>query len=73
MLIKLIYLVKDELTLTKLKPCSVSRKIGLPDRARIIEFGFKGKGVMATISCGRFVNPKSACCHSHGSGEIQFY
>jgi hypothetical protein len=39
--IKLIYLVGNELTLTKLKPCSLSRKIGFPDRARIIEFGSK--------------------------------
>jgi hypothetical protein len=39
MLIKLIYLDWNELTLTKLEPCSLSREIGFLDRARIIEFG----------------------------------
>jgi hypothetical protein len=39
---------------------SLSREIGFPHRARIIEFGSKEKGGKATISCGRFLNPKSA-------------
>jgi hypothetical protein len=43
MVIKLIYLVRGELPLTKLKPRSLSREIGFPDRARIIEFGSKVK------------------------------
>jgi len=41
--IKLIYLVRSELTLTNLKPCSLSRGIDFSDRARIIEFGSKGR------------------------------
>ena len=41
---KLIYLVRSELILIRLKPCSLSRRIGFPDRARIIEFGSKGRG-----------------------------
>ena len=39
MLIKLIYLVRNQLTLIKVKTFSLSREIGFPDRARIIEFG----------------------------------
>jgi hypothetical protein len=42
--IKLIYLVRSKLTLTKLKSCSLSREIGFPDRARIIEFGSERRG-----------------------------
>ena len=42
MLMKLIYLVRSELTLTKLKPCSLSRGISFPDRTGIIEVGSKG-------------------------------
>jgi hypothetical protein len=41
MLIKLMYLVRKELTLTELKLYSMSREIGFADGARIIEFGFK--------------------------------
>jgi hypothetical protein len=39
MLAELIYLVRRELDLNKLKSGSPSREIGFPDRARIIEFG----------------------------------
>jgi len=46
MLIKFIYLLRSELTLTKLESCSLSRRIGFPDRARIIEFGFKVRGAV---------------------------
>jgi hypothetical protein len=46
MVIKLIYLVRGELPLTKLKPYSLSREIGFPDRARIIEFGSKVRGAV---------------------------
>jgi len=41
MLIKLIYLVRNQLTLIKVKSRSLSRKIGFPDRARIIEFALQ--------------------------------
>jgi hypothetical protein len=44
MLINLIYLVRDELYIAKLKTCSLSREIGFATRARIIELGSKGKG-----------------------------
>jgi len=40
--IKLVYLVKRELTLIKLIKSSLSRKIRFPDGAIIMEFGFKG-------------------------------
>jgi hypothetical protein len=40
--IKLIYLVRKELTLIKLIKSSLSRKIRFPDRAIIMEFGSKG-------------------------------
>jgi hypothetical protein len=39
MLTKLIYLVRQELSLSKPKLCPVSRRIGFLDRAGIIEFG----------------------------------
>ena len=42
---KLSYLVRRELTLTKLKPCSLSREIGFPGFARIVEFGSKRRGL----------------------------
>jgi hypothetical protein len=60
MLIEFIYLLTNELTLTKLESCSLSRRIGFADRARIIEFGFKVRGGSATISCGGVLSPKSA-------------
>ena len=37
--------MRSELTLTKLKPCSLSREIGLPGLGGIIEFGSIGRGV----------------------------
>jgi hypothetical protein len=44
MITKLINLVRNELILTKLNSYSLSREIGFPDRARIIEFGSKERG-----------------------------
>jgi hypothetical protein len=44
MLIKLIYLVRNELILIRMNPCSLSREIGFPYRVRIIEFGSKVRG-----------------------------
>jgi hypothetical protein len=52
--IKLIYLVRNELTLIKLKLCSLSRVIGFPYRARIIEFGSKVRGQCYNILGWRF-------------------
>ena len=45
MSIKLTYLVRNELTLIKLKMSPLSREIGFPDRGRIIKFGSEGKEV----------------------------
>ena len=42
MLIKLIYLVRTELALTKQNPCPLSRGISFLDRTGIIEVGSKG-------------------------------
>jgi hypothetical protein len=44
MLTKLIYLVRNELTLSKLTSGSLSRRIGFPDRVRIIESSSRRSG-----------------------------
>lgn len=41
MLVELIYLVRNKMTLAKLKSHSLSREIGFPARARIIGFASK--------------------------------
>jgi len=44
--IKLIYLVRNELTLSKPETFSLSRIIGFPNRARILEFSSNGRGAV---------------------------
>jgi hypothetical protein len=55
---KLIYLVRDELIIIKMKPCPLSRRIGFPDRARIIEFGYKVRGAVLQYIVLRSLGPK---------------
>ncbi len=74
MLVKLIYLVRSELTLTRLKSCSLSRGIGLLDCVRIMEFGSMGRVVGLQHLVVGSSDPKvKVSCHSRRSGQIQFY
>jgi hypothetical protein len=62
---KLIYLVRNELILIRLKPCSLSRRIGFPDRVRIIEFGSKvRKAVLQYLVVGFWGLKEKVTCHN---------
>ncbi len=74
MLIKLIYLVRNELTLIILKSCSLSREIGFPDRARIIEFGSKVMGAGLRYLVVAFCASKvKVTCHNVHLSKTEGY
>lgn len=74
MLMKLIYLVRKKLTLIKLKPCSLSRRINFQDSVRIIEFWFWERGATPQDVVVALHDPKvQVSCHNFESSQIEGY